>query len=521
MFRMRLVGPGRFDVGVSRTGPMGAVLIGVLLALLATSGCGTDPPPYWEGSHASRVTGVVVDSRTEVGAFDGVPFERVVGHVEGTVHRSERVAGLSQQVGEAPSHRYRSAFEVIRPVAASDRQVMVVEVENRGSPLMLQLFNRFAIGFSGAPGAAGSPGGLGDGFLFGGGRSYGRVQWETGVSPGVPPTAQGVGEAIVRDFGRLLRSGRIETSPSPLGRYRTLVVTGVSVSAWFINTFLAEGFNAGSDGGQVYDGALIVSGSGNWVAINQLGDDGYPQQPYVRPDGRPLPLSEILTRPKSDPFTVDVVTYSEFFRMRAALASDPDPPRRSRQYDLPAPKASIALFDESVVFGRLGCNDKTAIPLNPLDYRPYLRAMLVGLEGELGWGDGSLPRSSRFRLGAEPPPSSHFNDLPGADVGVPELDGDGQPVGGVRFPDVALPLGRPEPPAVPPVVTTTNVCGNFGGYQPFSAVEVQRRYGSAADYAQRVQPLVDTLVRQRWLRPADRQWVIDDLRQRFEAAPVK
>jgi len=494
-------------------------LAGVLLAMTA-SACGTGTTSG-AGRGASQVTGVDVDGRAEIGSFDGAPFERIVGHVVGRVHRSERVAGLAELLGEADYHPYRSAFEVIRPVAASDRRVMVVEVENRGSPLMLQLFNRFAIGFSGTPSTAGYPGGLGDGFLFAGGRSYARVQWETGVSPGVPATAQGVGEVIVRDFGRLLRSGRIGAPPSPLGRYPTLVVTGASVSAWFIDTFLAEGFNAGPGGLQVYDGALIVSGSGNWVAINHLGDDGDAQQPYVRPNGRPLPLSEILTRPKSDPFTVDVVTYPEFYRMRAALARDPDPPRRSRQYDLPAPKASTALFDETFVFDRLGCNDKTVIPLNPLDYRPYMRALLVGLEGELGQGDGSLPPSTRFTLGAEPPPSSHFNDLPGADVAVPDLDREAQPVGGVRFPDVDLPLGRPYPPAVPPVATTTNVCGNFGGYQPFSAAEVQRRYGTAADYAQRVQPLVDALVRKGWLRQADRQWVIDDLRHRFEAAPVR
>jgi hypothetical protein len=494
-------------------------LAGVVLAVMAASACGTDTLTSQDASTTSHVTAVVVEGQTEIGTFGGVRFERVVGRVEGRVDRTERVAGLAELLGEADHHPYRSAFEVIRPMAASDRRMMVVEVENRGSPIMLQLFNRFAIGFSGAPSTAGYPGGLGDGFLFAGGRSYARVQWETDVSPSVPASAQGVGEVIVRDFGRLLRAGRIGASPSPLGRYPTLVVTGTSVSAWFINTFLAEGFNAGPGGRRVYDGALIVAGSGNWVAINQLGDDGAAQQPYVRPNGRPLPLSKVLTRPKSDPFAVDVVTYPEFYRMRAALARDPDPPRRSRQYDLPAPKASPALFDEAFVFDRLGCNDKRVIPLNPLDHRPYLRALLVGLEGELGRGDGTLPPSTRFRLGAEPPPSSHFNDLPGADVAVPQLDSDGQPVAGVRFPEVDLPLGRPDPPAVPPVATTTNICGNFGGYQPFSAAEIQRRYGSAAYYAQRVQPLVDALVRKSWLRPADRQWVVDDLRHRFETAP--
>ncbi|MGH9040205.1 MAG: alpha/beta hydrolase domain-containing protein [Acidimicrobiia bacterium] len=491
---------------------------GILVAVVAASACRGRTTTPSDAGRGSQVTGVVVDSQADIGTFDGVRFERLVGHVEGQVHRTENVAGLAEILGEADHHTYRSAFEVIRPVEGSDRQLMVVEVENRGSPIMLQLFNRFTIGFSGAPDETRYPAGVGDGFLFGGGRSYARVQWETGVSPGVPSSAQGVGEVIVRDFGRLLRAGRIGASPSPLGRYRTLVFTGTSVSAWFINTFLAEGFNAGPGGRRVYDGALVLAGSGNWLAINQLGNDGGAQQPYVRPNGRPRRASEILTRPASDPFVVDVVTYTEFYRMRAALSRDPDPPERTRQYEVPAPKAPVALFDEAFVFGRLGCNDQTVIPLNPLDYRPYLRALLIGLEGELGGTGRSLPPSTRFRLGPEPPPSRYFNDLPGGDVAVPELDGDGQPVGGVRFPEADLPLGRPEPPAVPPVITTTNVCGNFGGYQPFSAAELERRYGSSSAYEQRVQPLVDRLVGQGWLLPGDRQWVIDDLRRRFEAA---
>ena len=93
-------------------------------------------------------------------------------------------------------------------------------------------------------------------------------------------------------------------------------------------------------------------------------------------------------------------------------------------------------------------------------------------------------------------------------------------MGGVRFPEVDLPLGRPDPPAVPPVITTTDVCGNFGGYRPFPAAELTRRYGTAADYQRRIRPLVDRLVQQGWLLPGDRPWVIDDLRHRFNSAPV-
>ena len=150
---------------------------------------------------------------------------------------------------------------------------------------------------------------------------------------------------IVRDFGRVLRSGRMGRSGSPLGRYPTMVLTGNSATAWFVNTFLAEGFNADPDGRRVYQGALVVTGAGNWLAINQLGDDGEPQQPYVRLNGRPLPASKILTRSDTDPFYVDVVSYTEFYRLRAALARDPDPPGRTRRYELQQRYGSVAEYE--------------------------------------------------------------------------------------------------------------------------------------------------------------------------------
>lgn len=469
--------------------------------------------------HGSGISAVAVEEVEDVGRFGGMSFERIRGQVEGRVHRSEPVAGLAALLGDAEFHHYRSQFEIIRPVGAQRRRVVVVEVENRGSPLLLQALNRFVIGFSGPPDRTTYPAGLGDGFLFVTGRSYARVQWQTGIAPGVPETAQGVGEVIVRDFGAMLRSGRTSDGRSALGRYRTLILAGWSQSGWFVNTFVAEGFNARPDDRRrVFDGALVLASAGNWLPINKLGDDGQPQQPYVRPDGRPLPASRILTRSRSDPYLVDLVTYTDFYRLRAALARDPDPPRRSRRYELPAPHLPAAHLNDGLVFDTLGCNDKQRVPISPLDFRPYLRAALVGLEAELGSNRRHLPPSITFRLGGQPESSRYFNDLPDSEVRVPRLDRDGQPIGGVRLPDVDQPLGRLEPAALPPVTTAeiTAICGNVGGYQPFRADELQRRYGTAQRYKQRVRPVVERLIRQRLLLPRDRDWVIAESRERFK-----
>jgi hypothetical protein len=435
------------------------------------------------------------------------------------VHRAEDVVGLSELLGDREFHVYRSEFEVIRPVDAAHGRLMVVEVENRGSPLMLQYFNRFFMGFSGPPSKSSYPQGLGDGLVFRRGHAYARVQWQVGISPGVPETAQGIGEVIVRDFGRLLGSGRLPDSSSPLGRYGSLVLTGTSQSGFFVNTFVADGFNAGPEGHRVYDGVLGITSGGNWMAINS--DDGQPQQPYMRPNGRPLTASQILTRPSTDPVFVDAVTYTDFYRLRAALARDPRPPRRYHRYEWPAPHVPGLYFDDAFVFGTLGCNDKQVVPLSPLDYAPYLRALLVGMTGELDRAGGRLPRPALFELGGEPPPSPHFNDLPESEVRVPRVDGEAQPRGGVRFPHVDLPLGRLEPPTIPPVTTSSisAICGNFGGYEPFSAAQLGARYGSAEQYEARVRALVRRLVQRRLLLAGDAEWVIGDLRRRYEAAP--
>jgi Alpha/beta hydrolase domain len=63
---------------------------------------------------------------------------------------------------------------------------------------------------------------------------------------------------------------------------------------------------------------------------------------------------------------------------------------------------------------------------------------------------------------------------------------DNQPVGGTRFPDAVLPLGVLTPASVPPVTTRliTETCGNLGGFRPFTAAELARRYGTADRYLQ-------------------------------------
>jgi hypothetical protein len=114
------------------------------------------------------------------------------------------------------------------------------------------------------------------------------------------------------------RGRRARLRPRAAPRYPRRALVGVSQGAFFVDTFLAEGFNAVPGGGRAYQQALTVDGNGNWMMINQLAGTRA-QSPYLLPDGRPLSYGRMLRRPASDPLLVDVANYTDFYRLRAGF----------------------------------------------------------------------------------------------------------------------------------------------------------------------------------------------------------
>jgi hypothetical protein len=456
------------------------VLLGAALLLI---GGGAAPA---RGA-TSEVTSITVDG-TE--ALDG-GYERVFGTISGLVSPREAIDGLP-----AEGLAYTSGYELIRPADGRRPRLMLVEAENRGSPLLLNALSGKSSA-TGPPASASYPKSISR-VLESEDLAYARVQWQAGISAGVPTAAQGVGEVIVRDFGRYLAAD-----------YPRRALIGVSQGAFFVDTFVAEGFNALPGGRRAYAQALTVDGNGNWMAINKLAGSG-PQDPYLRPDGRPLSYRRMLRHPSTDPALIDVANYTDFYRLRAGLTSSEPPPRGVHRYDWPSPHQS---FTPALVFGGLGCNGGQEIPLNPLRSRPYLRALVHGMARR------RLPRSRRFELGRTPETSPSFNGLPGIAVQVPRTDADAQPVGGVRFPELDLPLGRLEPVSIPPAVTTgsTAVCGNSGGYAPLSPEAVAGRY-SRAEYLRRYRRGLVALHRGGYLRTADLNGMLDAAAADYSAA---
>jgi hypothetical protein len=480
----------------------------------------------------TRTTGSAitrVDATTGAVDLGGRTWQRTTGTVHGVVDPGEAVAGLAGLPADADGrYVYSAEFEVLAPGGASD--LVLVDMENRGRPATLLSLEQFALGSADStPTGAVYPPGRGAGFLAEQDLGYARVQWEAGIAAGVPATAQGVGEVVVRDFGRLLTAagapgpgGSTPDGADAVPRFGAALLTGISQSAWFVSTFLAEGFNVDPLSGRgVYAAALAVSGTGNWLAINQLAGEEE-QRPYLLPDGVPLDHGRILCRPDSDPLYVDVATYTDYYRLRASVTAHAERGDRVLRYDWPAPHAGPA-YPDALVFGALGCNGGVEVPRNPIAYDAHLRSLVAGLAEVLRRPRAEaagLPPSTVFDL-VPAPAAATVNELPGVPLLVPAVDADtAQPLGGVRFPEAVVPLGRPVPVALGPVGTSsiTDVCGNWGGWEPFTADELRERYGDVDGYLARYGAAVDDQIAAGYLRTAERARALDRARAAYLAA---
>lgn len=483
-----------------------------------SSGTGAAEEPL--GSGITRV-----DATTGTVQLGGRTWRRTTGTVHGVVDAREPVAGLAGLPTEEQGHHpYSAEFEVLAPGGTGD--LVLVDMENRGRPATLLSLEQLALGSADtSPTGAVYPPGRGIGFLAEQDLGYARVQWEAGVAAGVPASAQGVGEVVVRDFGRLLTgsadAGTVPDGAGAVPRFGSAILAGISQSAWFVTTLVAEGFNVDPRTGRgVFAAALAVSGTGNWLALNQLAGEET-QRPYLLQDAVPLAYEQVLTRSDSDPLYVDVATYTDYYRLRASVTARSGRPAGVLRYDWPAPHAGPA-YPAALVFGALGCNGGIEVPRNPVAYDPYLRSLVARVADVLRRPAGDpagLPASTVFEL-RPPPPAADVNGLPGVELLVPAVDEDtAQPLGGVRFPDAVVPLGRPIPVALGPVGTSsiTDVCGNWGGWQPFTAEELRERYGDVDGYLTRYAAAVDDQITAGYLRAGERERMLRQARAAFVA----
>lgn len=308
------------------------------------------------------------------------------------------------------------------------------------------------------------------------------------------PVVAGLGLAGVRDLISFLKYGG---RPLLLGDQRRFIkraiAFGTSQSGRFLRQFLYDGFNQDEQGRKVFDGV--------WAHVAGAGRGSFNHR-FAQPsrDGRPWGNCQypVDLFPHTDAEVVDPVTGEKDGLLKRVTALGVTPKifytngsyeywgrAASLTHTMPDGSAGVAPAPQTRIYFIAGAQhgpgsfppvrQNTQYWTNPLDYRWVMRALLAAMNRWLE--DGTEPPASRFpameqlvapervglpapgiqaprypliplrldfgpdfrtqrRITYEPPrPGRPFAVL------APRLDGNGNEVGGIRMPEIEVPLG--------------------------------------------------------------------------------
>jgi hypothetical protein len=493
---------------------------------------------------SAKVTRLEITSKQPDGSFQTGDYVRWEGRVHGVLSPSaETIPDLDKPARDANGMvEYSARIMLFMPAkAAGGNGVLLVDVPNRGHAYARALYN--------------SPRGLpfqsgnlsqGTGFLEDHGFTFVEVYWELGKGADPPSFidvkgqrrfVEGVGFAIVRDTADFLAREAADNSgtANPLaGRIRYLLASGKSQTGRFLKTFLLDGFNR-VDGHRVFDGMHVFVSAAGLLPIMQagIGPDSSadkapsfadPEFPGVN-DG-PLTIGEIIAKVKErgevPPRMLMINSTLDYLSIRASLGRtgakdtiDQPLPDNVRMYD-------IAGGSHVTVLSAPKCD----LAPNRLDWAPVSRATLLHLAHWVA--DNVEPPPTRLmplRPATDDPNVLRApKTLPDAVVQVPQRDADGNPLGGVRLPDLVAPLGSNGEQNEPHSFT----CSLVGAFLPFAATREAReaagdkrpslaeRYKDQDDYVNRVRGAARTAVSEGFLLPEDAAIIVNSV----AAAPI-
>ncbi len=399
------------------------------------------------------------------------------------------------------------------------------------------------------------------------------------VYRGADPVVAGTGLAAVRDFISYLKYA---AEPAGWSGSRPVVKRaigfGISQSGRWLREFLYDGFNAAEDGRKVFDGVWAdVAGAGRGsfnFRYAQPSRDGWPYMnvfyptdlfpftdsdetdPVTGASGGLLDLARAARVVPKIFFTNDSSEYwgraASLIHITADGKSDASLSPDTRIYFI----AGVQHFPRSLPLVKQG----TQYAINVVDHRPVQRALLADMEAWIANGTpppasvyphiaaGQLtrlaglkfpaiegvatPRHPRVarRLDFGPEFASHgviLQEPPkvtGAfPVMVPQVDADGIDLGGVRLPEVSVPLATftgwnlraPERGA------PSEMAEFYGSTFPFAKtrdardavhdprLSIAERYAGRDDYLKRIDTAASELIRQRFVLPQDRDFVLE------------
>ena len=308
----------------------------------------------------------------------------------------------------------------------------------------------------------------------------------------------GLGFLGLRDLVSFLRHGSEDSAATanPLAGFIDKVYGyGASLAGRVVREFVYEGWNRDAEGRRVFDAVQTHTGIGRLyfnMRFAQIGryprqheEHSYPSERYPFnfspvPDPFTGKVDSVLKRPDTDPLIVHCHTSSEYWERHGSMThtdprdgSDVETPANVRMYSLAgAPHAAIAA-DNPRWIGQL--------PPNNLSPQPFLRACFVLMDRWATTGEtpppSRVPRRSDKTLVSPAEALARFPKIPGVNlprtpsrlpywnygpdfddrgimsifppeavpgkeypIQVPQVDADGNDLGGVRYPDIQAPV---------------------------------------------------------------------------------
>ena len=388
------------------------------------------------------------------------------------------------------------------------------------------------------------------------------------------PKVQGLGFAATRDVVSWLRYAP-DATPATGGRITHALAIGFSQAGRYLRNHISEGFNRDEQGRKVFDGIHShIAGIGR-VFFNmpfaqpartgtQHEDHDYPENAFPFSTAT---LSDPLTGKTgslfrddgSDPLLIETNTSTEYWQKGASLLHTD--PLGTKDIALPA-NSRVYMIAGTQHGGRAGATTDAGPninPRNPHNPMPAVRALLVALDEWVTLGkapppsrvatlaDGTLVEAGKTGFPAVPgaaivrvtnrvsPPGDWVKPEPAAKTYrtlVCKVDADGNEAGGVRLPDIAVPLAtytgwneyKPPYPA-------GEIADRDGSCLPFPIdkaareasddprLSIAERYRSGADYVGKVQAVVAALLADRLILPEDAEKYVERARREPRVAP--
>ena len=405
------------------------------------------------------MTKLEIASQQSYGTFKPGEYVWWQGTIRGELAPSEKIPDLDKAAKNARGMvEYSAKFSLMFPKnPKAGNGTLLVDIPNRGRVYAQGLYDSPRD----EPFESGTTD-VGTGFLQDHGFAIAEVQWELGQGADLPTFTdssgqkhfiEGVGFAIVRDATDFLKNATADSAgtANPLhGAIKHTLASGKSQSGRYLKTFLYNGFNM-VEGRRVFDGMhVFVSGAG-MLPIMQSGtgpqssatgapEFSNPEFPGVH-DGV-LTIGDIIKhvkeRGEKPPLMLMLSSTTDFYSLRASLGRTGG----DGTTEVPIP-ANVRMYDIAGASHAVLLKAKCDLPPAKLDWSPVSRATLLHLDDWVA--KGIEPPANRL-MPLEPAKGNPMvlrapSNLPKAVIEVPQRDADGNVIGGVRLPDMQVPLG--------------------------------------------------------------------------------